>query len=316
VNLFVRSAEALAVSRDLVPAYDPRVATRIAALVIGSAALAVAACGGHASVDCNASGDCASPAGPGDQSSAASSEPGSSLVIAPDGPSHSAAPPSAVDGLPSARLSTAAVDFGAVSPGDAVPAHIQVVNDSDAPIPVRIVGFSGGSGSAFTAVMGGTGADGVTSVDAHGSTDLVITFAPTAAAIYAGTLGLHLCDGGCIANVDLAGLGDAAPIVCTSRVDFMKVLPGHCSTGVVLCTNRSPRAQTITSWALLDPAPSSLVLDTSSTPTTLAPAAQQEIDLSYCPAAIEQVSGALEVHVDALDPRDALVTIPLSGSTL
>lgn len=160
------------------------------------------------------------------------------------------------------------------------------------------------------------GPDGTFELRAGESTTIDAQFAPTVVnSTERGNFTLSACDAAdCKVTVSLDGTGIEQAFQCSPpEVDFGQVNPGSCTTQTVSCENVANEPVTVVDWGT--GAASSDEFETSPAQVQVLTEGQSvDVDVTYCPQALGDDEGTLEIETDNPNPRLKFVTVDLIGT--
>jgi hypothetical protein len=138
-------------------------------------------------------------------------KPLAKVVVVEDGVVTSGEMPAFDTAEAAAEVMSLDMDFGSVRLQDGLKRTLRITNPSDVAIPVRLVGFASvaavPSNPFEVLIEYAPDAERVITIEPHSDRSLLVYFVPRDAGVREATYGLHLCDGGCIANLTLRGTG-------------------------------------------------------------------------------------------------------------
>lgn len=206
---------------------------------------------------------------------------------------------------PAITVSPSAIDFGAVSPGDAAEGVVTVRNHGDATLTLGLLRFDDG-GQGFTASASAT------AVAPQGEAIVTVTFSPAAIDAFSDTLWISSDDADApMVAVELAGegLGDGLVIDPTS-IDFGVPYVGCELAQLVTVRNEGAAAVTVEE-ATLTSASGAFTAEIPATPWTLATGEEQTLYVEFVPFADGEDEGLLRVT-----SGEAVLDVPIAGEAV
>lgn len=152
------------------------------------------------------------------------------------------------------------------------------------------------------------------------STQIDVQYRPSVAGTRdRASFGLRTCPigGACELEIQLDGSGIESGFRCTPpALDFGFINPGSCQTKAVSCENIANDPVTVLGWALgQTPVPSSADFTLEGPAVgVLAQGDSIEIDATYCPTALGDDRGTIEIETDNRDPRLRYFVVNLLGT--
>lgn len=147
--------------------------------------------------------------------------------------------------------------------------------------------------------------DGRFVLEAGASAQLEVTFEPFEYGLSSGHLTLRACDDlACAIEVPITGVGFSQGLLCDPpNVDFGGVNPGDCVTRAVRCENRVDALVTVVGWgASANPPTSPDFRFVPSAPVVLETGEAFDVDVTYCPSALGNDDGNLQIETDLPAP--------------
>jgi cysteine-rich repeat protein len=228
-----------------------------------------AACGGSSASDLGAASDAAS----GD----AAEGPDSGLALG------------------QVALSTATLDFGAVVLTSTKTKTLTITNPGSDKVKVTLSAVAGPNKDRFTAAVNLPTTDHGFVIEANGIVTLTVSVAPRDVGPLLAVLALDSCGGACPQAIVLQANGVESGIVCPDAIDLGTVNPGRCATRPVRCTNTGNATERITVAELEPTSARTFTLSPPALPIDLAPLADLDLMVMFCPTDATRSQGDLRV---------------------